>query len=177
MRRTKRTMGPLWAYLLAMAAVAATFAALGGCGVKSAPVPPEEARPEAIKSLRASPASDGIMLTWERPMLYAGGNTMRDLGGFVIMRAEGNTAQMQPLVEIPVTDQERFQVQHTFTYLDGETAVGASYRYAVIAETADGYHSDPSDVVDFTRIVPPPPPNPNNFHLPTPSPLPAGPPP
>jgi hypothetical protein len=143
-----------------------------GCGVKSAPVPPEQARPIAIKTLKAVSSSDGIGLTWERPQVYAGGHTMRDLGGFVIMRAEGNTAQMQPLVEIPVTDLERFQVQMVFTYDDLETQIGLHYRYAIISETTDGYRSDPSNAVEITRVKPPPPPNPSNFHLPTPSPLP-----
>lgn len=143
-----------------------------GCGVKSAPVPPDQARPIAITTLKAVSSPDGIMLSWDRPLLYAGGHTMRNLGGFVIMRAEGNTAQMQPLVEIPVTDRERFQVQMVFTYDDLETQTGLHYRYAIISETVDGYRSDPSNTVEITRVKPPPPPNPNNFHLPTPSPLP-----
>jgi hypothetical protein len=156
--------------ILLLSIAAAAIAA--GCGVKSAPVPPSQARPEAIKTLQASAANDGIMLSWDRPLVYAGGHAMKDLGGFVIMRAEGDTAQMQPLVEIPVTDLERFQVQHRFTYVDGETDMGASYRYAIIAETTDGYHSDPSNVVEFTRVKPPPPANPANFHMPAPTPLP-----
>jgi hypothetical protein len=147
-------------------------AVIGACGVKSAPVPPEQARPQAITSLTASSSPDGVMLSWERPTLYAGGHTMRDLGSFVIMRAEGPSAQMQPLVEIPVTDRERFQVQDRFMYDDLETQIGLHYRYAIIAETTDGYRSDPSNIVELTRKKPPPPPNPSNFHLPTPIPLP-----
>ena len=40
-------------------------AALPGCGVKSAPISPEYARPERILSLRAAPAAGGIMLTFD----------------------------------------------------------------------------------------------------------------
>jgi hypothetical protein len=145
---------------------------LGACGVKSAPIPPEKARPERITSLTATSVQDGVLLRWDRPLTYAGGNTMRDLGGFVIMRAEGDTSEMEPLLEVPVTDQERFQVQMRFTYDDIETQIGAHYRYAIIAETLDGYRSDPSNVVEITRVKPPPPPNPANFQIPTPSPLP-----
>jgi hypothetical protein len=147
-------------------------AVLGACGVKSAPVPPEKARPERITTLTVTSVQDGVMLRWNRPLTYAGGNTMRDLGGFVIMRAEGDTAEMEPLVEVPVTDRERFQVQMVFTYDDLETQVGAHYRYAIIAETTDGYRSDPSNAVEITRMKPPPPPNPANFPPPTPVPLP-----
>ena len=53
--------------------------ALPGCGVKSAPIPPEYARPERILSLRAAPAAGGIMLSWDRPTQYPSGHAMRDL--------------------------------------------------------------------------------------------------
>jgi hypothetical protein len=158
--------------LLVTSLIMSAVAVLGACGVKSAPVPPEKARPETITTLTAASVQDGIMLKWDRPLTYAGGNTMRDLGGFVIMRAEGETAEMEPLVEVPVTDRERFQVQMVFTYDDLETQIGAHYRYAIIAETTDGYRSDPSNAVEITRVKPPPPPNPANFQIPTPSPLP-----
>jgi hypothetical protein len=174
--RTERTglvqRGDAARVLVVTSLIISMLAVLAACGVKSAPVPPEKARPEAITTLTATSAPDGIMLKWNRPLTYAGGNTMRDLGGFVIMRAEGDTAQMQPLVEIPVTDRERFQVQMVFTYDDLETQLGAHYRYAIIAETTDGYRSDPSNAVEITRVKPPPPPNPANFQIPTPNPLP-----
>jgi hypothetical protein len=142
--------------------------ALPGCGVKSAPIPPEYARPERILSLRAAAAAGGIKLTWQRPSHYTSGHSMRDLGGFVLMRAEGD-GPMTALVKIPVTDQERFQVEDEFTYLDRETRISDRYRYAVIAETSDGYHSEASNEVEFTRIKPPAPPNPDTYQLPAPS--------
>jgi len=144
---------------------------LPGCGVKSAPVPPEYARPERILSLRAQAAVGGIRLTWQRPSHYYGGKSMRDLGSFVVMRAEGDSP-MTALVNIPVTDQERFQVEEEFSYLDRETRMGARYRYTVVSGTLDGYHSVPSNEVEFTRITPPLAPNPDTYKLPAPSPLP-----
>jgi hypothetical protein len=161
----------------AVAAIATTiitiFAALGlpGCGVKSAPVPPEYARPERILSLHAQPAVGGIKLTWQRPSHYNGGHAMRDLSGFVIMRADGD-GPLTALVKIPVTDRERFQVEEEFSYLDGESRMGGSYRYSVVSETLDGYHSEPSNEVEFTRIKPPLVPNPDTYKLPSPSALP-----
>jgi len=149
------------------------FAATGlpGCGVKSAPVPPEYARPERILSLHAIPAIGGIKLTWQRPTRYNGGHTMRDLSGFVLMRAEGD-GPMTALVNIPVTDQERFQLEDVFSYLDAETKMGARYRYTIIAQTSDGYHSEPSNEVELTRVKPPLAPNPDTYQLPSPAPLP-----
>jgi hypothetical protein len=145
-----------------------------GCGVKSTPVPPQEVIPARISDLRASPDPAGINLTWSRPMHYLSGHQMRDLGDFVILRSAGNHA-FQPLVELPVTDQERFSTQHTFSYLDDETQVGGRYRYEIVARTIDGYTSKASNQVAFTRVSPAknPKPKPQNLALPTPSPPPA----
>lgn len=141
-----------------------------GCGIKGPPIAPELVRPARIEDLRASPDADGIKLAWQRPIKYSGGGRMRDLGGFVIMRAAGG-GPMQPLVELPVTDQERFSVQHDFSYIDNETAFGQHYSYEIISRTTDGYVSAPSNEVALTRVKPPPPPNPDQFKLPAPTPL------
>src|SRR5712692_5226799 len=55
-----------------------------GCGVKSVPIPPEAARPEKILNLEGTSSNNGIRLTWSRPENYAGGQKMRDLGGFTM---------------------------------------------------------------------------------------------
>ena len=106
-------------------------------------------------------------------MHYVSGHTMRDLGSFVLLRSEGGQA-FQPLVEIPVTDQERFAPQRTFSYLDGETQVGNVYRYEIVARTTDGYTSSPSNQVSFTRIMPHKSLNTDNLDLPRPGPAPTG---
>src|SRR5713101_1398359 len=59
-----------------------------GCGVKSSPVPPQTVKPAAITDLRASADPAGINLRWTRPMHYATGHSMRDLGSFVVLRGE-----------------------------------------------------------------------------------------
>jgi hypothetical protein len=158
--------------LIGAAAILLVCAAiLQACGVKSAPIPPEDARPERILDLSVQSAKEGVRLRWDRPRKYAGGAELRDLGGFTVMRAEGQSGY-QNLVEIPVTDQERFQVQREFSYLDQNTQVGGDYRYVVISRTTDGYQSLPSNEVAVRRSVPPPPPSPETFALPTPTPLP-----
>ncbi len=128
---------------------------------------PELVRPEQIRDLRASADPAGIKLSWDRPTHYVGGHLMRDLGSFVILR--GSTAgKMDPLVELPVTDRERFSVQREFSYVDGETTPNSHYRYQIVSETVDGHISEPSNEVEFTRVKPSPPPNPANFKLPEP---------
>lgn len=146
------------------------LALVTGCGVKSAPQAPELVQPQRITDLRAAADPNGIKLSWERPTQYTGRHTMRDLSGFVIVRADA-TGPFAPLVELPVTDRERFSVQHQFSYIDNETALGHSYRYQIISKTSDGYTSAPSNEAVFTRVQPAPPPNPETFKLPTPTPL------
>jgi hypothetical protein len=172
MTRVKLAAARVIAIGMLLIVVAGVAIELPGCGVKSAPIPPEYASPERILDLRAEADPDGIKLTWSRPTRYVGGHPMRDLSAFVIKRADGD-GPMTALVNIPVTDQERFQLEDQFSYLDGETQIGNRYRYTVTSE-AVGYHGDPSNEVEFTRIKPPVPPNPANFKLPAPSPLPAG---
>jgi hypothetical protein len=125
---------------------------LCACGVKSPPVPPDQTKPMQISDLRAANDPYGIDLYWSRPTRYQGGRQMRDLGEFIILRAQGGE-DFQPLVELPVTDQERFAPQRSFVYLDGETDVGATYRYEIISRTMDGYASQSSNTVTFRRTA------------------------
>jgi hypothetical protein len=155
--------------LLSAVALAATL--LTGCGVKSPPIPPERAVPERIVGLDAISQKKGVLLSWERPDETAGGGKLRDLGSFEVERAE-NTGPFEALVEIPVTDQDRFQQQHKFSYLDAGAQVGHRYRYHVISSTVDSYRSDPSNEAEITYELPKPPPNPEDFVIPQPKPLP-----
>jgi hypothetical protein len=155
--------------LLGAALASATFLA---CGVKSQPIPPESARPEKIVSLEASNLKEGVRLTWDRPDNYAGGQKMKDLGGFTVSRNEEGM-KSQKIGDIQVTDQGRFQVQRTFEFVDGDAVLGKTYHYQVTSSTTDGYVSEPSNDATIVRKKPSsnPPPNPDNFVVPTPVPL------
>ena len=159
-------MKRLWFIMAALMVVSA------GCGAKSRPIPPELTHPDRVNDLSAKPDPKGIRLTWSRPLKYSGGKSLRDLAGFRLLRSEG----AQPLAEIaqlPITDQERFQKVRRFAYVDNTAQMGHRYRYMMIAETTDGYQSDPSNVVQQTRAQPAAPPSPENFKLPMPASLPA----
>jgi hypothetical protein len=158
-----------WAGLAGLTIVAAALWI--GCGVKSQPVPPQRAIPERIVGLSAAIQKSGILLTWERPEHYAAGGRMRNLDRFEVMRASV-TGEYQKIGTVPVTDQQRFQQQRRFRYLDKDVQVGETYRYEITSETDDGYRSMPSNEAVITRTIPKPPPNPEHFVLPTPTPLP-----
>ena len=142
-----------------------------GCGVKSLPVPPERAMPERIASLEATSQRNGVMLEWEKPDRTAGGSRLNDLGSFEVDRAD-DIGPYKKLGLVLVTDQDRFQQQHRYNYLDGGVQVGHRYRYQVISTTLDHYRSDPSNEAALTHKIPAPPPNPEDFVIPQPKPLP-----
>jgi hypothetical protein len=155
---------------LALMIVALASAAFPGFGVKSQPIPPEAARPEKIAGLEAANAKEGVRLTWDRPENYAGGGKMKDLGSFSISRTqEGKPAEK--IGDIQVNDEGRFQVQNTFTFIDGSTIMGKTYHYQVTSSTTDGYVSEPSNDVAIVRKNASAPPNPDTFVVPTPVPL------
>jgi predicted small lipoprotein YifL len=144
--------------------------AIAGCGVKGSPLPPEAVRPERITDLSATADKDGIRLSWGRPERSVSGRTIRDLTGFMVMRAQDDEPWRQ-VGEVKVTDRERFQKVHRFEYLDAATELGGTYRYEVVSSTENGERSDASNLIEFRRVNPPPPPNPEKFALPTPTPL------
>ena len=160
--------GKWLALTLAIAALASAI--FLGCGSKSQPIPPESARPERIVSLEATNVKEGIRLTWDRPDTYAGGEKMKDLGSFSISRSEEGKAP-EKVGDIQVNDEGRFQVQHSFEFIDGNTLMGHTYHYDVTSSTTDGYVSHPSNDAAIIRRKAAAPPNPENFVVPTPVPL------
>ncbi|MGH7908030.1 MAG: hypothetical protein ACREP6_15505 [Candidatus Binataceae bacterium] len=121
-------------------------ALISGCGVKSAPIAPQLVLPERIIDLHAMDIHHAVQLTWGRPEHYTGGKRMRDLADFAIMRAV-DQQPFKPLVEIPITDQQRFQQATHLAYDDTAVEKGETYRYEIISRTSDGYQSAPSNVV------------------------------
>ena len=117
--------------------------------------PPEMVAPATIEDLTASNVADGIRLAWKRPATYVDGSRMNDLGAFRIERSSGDAVFLY-LATVAVTDQERFQQERRFRWLDADTTVGQIYQYRVISSTLDAYVSDPSNIVTIERQIPTP---------------------
>jgi len=126
------------------------------CGRKAAPRAPEDVLPKTITSLRAVNTAEGILLSWNRPRVYADGKRMPDLGGFEIQRASGTdpAAAFGRIAVIEVTDRDRFRPVTRLRHLDPATSAGVAYRYQVVSFTVDRYVSAPSNVVTIERQVP-----------------------
>jgi hypothetical protein len=127
-----------------------------GCGLKASPRPPEDVLPKTISDLHATNLSEGVQLSWSRPLFYADGSRMADLAGFVIERAVGTEPHVPfaRLSVLEVSDRDRFRQIKRFQYLDRDTRAGTTYRYRVVSFTLDRYVSKPSNAVMVERAVP-----------------------
>ncbi len=61
--------------------------ALGGCGYKTMPVPPQEIVPAPITDLRYELDEKGVTLSWTWPARTVRGDTLTDLSEFLLYRA------------------------------------------------------------------------------------------
>ena len=113
------------------------------------PRPPQWVAPKTVQELSLTTQSNGILVRWSRPTEYVDGNTMEDLGGFVVERNRYNSPFTE-VARVPVTDQGRFQKAKRFDYLDTQLLAGAIYHYRIVAFTTDRYFSSPSDAAEIT---------------------------
>lgn len=140
------------------------------CGRKTAVKPPELVAPETIDNLAAHNLADGIRLSWRRPTKYVDGSRMSDLGAFRVERSAAVDEPFAPAATIAVTDQERFQQERRFRWVDTDTVVGQTYQYRVFSVTIDDYESAPSNIVTIERAIPTPRPRATLTPAPTPRP-------
>jgi len=119
------------------------------CGRKAPPVAPETVRPEAPDNLTATVAADGVLLGWDRPVRYSGGQRMNDLGSFDIQRAAADEASPRFLKvgTFEVEDRLRFRKERHLEWTDKTVEPGQRYLYRVIAVTLDRYRSAPAGPV------------------------------
>jgi hypothetical protein len=126
------------ALLVAAAAITLAY------GRKNRPLPPELVRPEPPEQLAAITTSDGVRLTWLRPLHYSGGHQMNDLGGFRVDRAAGETGppDFHEIATVPVNDRDRFRKERHIEWVDKDVTPGTRYVYRVTAYTLDNYRSE-----------------------------------
>jgi predicted small lipoprotein YifL len=73
--------------------------------------------PEAPKGLRAVAEDNAVSLVWDQ-------NADRDLGGYLVLRADAPDGTLLPLTKLPITDAN---------YRDATVKPGVRYVYAVVA--------------------------------------------
>ena len=115
-----------------------SIAVVVGCGVRTAPRPPEDTAPKPPAELDARLDETGVRLRWERPSQAVDGDRLYDLAGFVVeRRSEG--AEFIVFDRIQVDDNDRIRPQQSFTIEDPSPPTGLVL-YRVRSVAADGQH-------------------------------------
>jgi hypothetical protein len=120
--------------------------AQGGCGIKSAPKPPERIIPARATDLKAAEEGTGVVLKWIVPEKNTDGSPLTDLEGFKIWKAETGRCPTCPprfrrLAKIKYLYPEGAEsATGAMEYLDKETGCG-SFRYKVRGYNKKGHES------------------------------------
>ena len=110
----------------------------GAASVESVPAGPvcktpvDTFPPPTPTGLSPLPSENKIALQWTAVMAA-------DLAGYIVLRAEGPDAPLQPLMQTPIAEPN---------YTDTTTKVGVRYRYVVVALDKAGNRSEPSTPVE-----------------------------
>jgi fibronectin type 3 domain-containing protein len=159
---------------VALAAVAFSVLALGACGRRGNPVPPEVRVPQAVIDLAAVEREGGIELTWSLPRQRVDRTRLLDPGIARLYRVE-DTGTGDPRAAMLVDDRvagyaeiATFRIldppspaiqRGRVTYVDRRNlAYGRRYTYVVTTADGQGRTSPPSARVSVTYIAPPAPP-------------------
>ena len=157
---------------LAVAMLALAALAIGACGKRGSPVPPEQRLPGPVSSFDATVRSQGVELTWSNPNRRADGTPLRDLKALHVYRAEdagtgdakpallrgGQIAGYTEIATIRVAEPAPPAVvsgdRVTLVDTRGLTA-GRRYTYVVLAEDSTGRTSLPSERLTLRFLAAP----------------------
>lgn len=138
-----------------------------GCGRKGSPKAPEETAPSQVRFFTATPQTNGVMLSWEAPLMNAEGKELVDLEGFLVqrnMRVIGEDSDFETIHELKVlppaqvtaeapaptkTPAETSQVVK-YTYQDTDLQAGKVYEYVIIPYNEDDVEGVPSNLFRIT---------------------------
>jgi len=139
---------------------------LGGCGKKTAPVPPESAEPAPVSNLRGELDPEGVTLRWSWPRKTEKGENLRRVSEFIVERAEDRLDDFcgecplhyQAVATLPggaLPDAEAADL----SYRDGSLRPGYHYAYRVLSSLGWRVVSGPSQPLALTWQVPLAPPS------------------
>lgn len=154
--------------------VALAAIAIGACGKRGSPVPPEQRLPGPVSGFDAIVRSQGIELTWTNPNRRADGTPLRDLTSAHLYRAEdsatgepkpallqrGRIAGYTEIATIRVAEPAPAIVSgDRVTIIDRRALTpGRRYTYVVLTEDSTGRTSLPSERLTVRFLAAPEPP-------------------
>jgi len=125
------------ALLLLVALSAASLGGLSGCGVRSAPRPPEDTAPIITGELEVRRDDGAVVLRWNRAERSADGRRLDDLAAFVVERRRDGEDAWEKLGAVDVLDQEKIRRRRNFSWRDDTPGSSAAF-YRVRAVCTDG---------------------------------------
>jgi len=109
----------------------ATLLTCGGCGYKTAPVPPKTVVPAAVEDLRYTVEGDAVRLSWTYPDKNIKGDDIDEIAEFDLYRAEIPLDEYCPTCPVPFV--EPIAVAGGQTIVDGKRRV-ATYDYDLLRQ-------------------------------------------
>ena len=132
---------------------------LGGCGLKTDPVPPGAVIPMAIDDLGYRLDEKGVNLSWTYPPLSVQGASIDNIREFKIFKAARNEADY--CAECPLkydvfytVDAARLKPGRHVKFKDIDLKSGYHYFYVVQSHSGWNIHSHDSNRVDFVWLSP-----------------------
>ncbi len=133
----------------------------GGCGYKTAPVPPDSIVPKAIEDLRYGVSQKGVTLNWTFPKETIKGTDLTDITTFDVYRAVVPVDDYCPTCPIPFTEAIKVpggvvdpESTRQGTYETSLLRSGHKYFFKVNARTSWWAASPDSNIVSFVWHIP-----------------------
>jgi hypothetical protein len=146
MRRSVRSSIPLL-YLVGLLAAAS-------CGRVGPIRPPELVSPKPPAELSVMNAAEGLQIRFRRPTETVDGMDMPDLAYLELWRTCLPNLPRQRIAKFPVVDRGTMRKPKWSEITDRQPAEGNTCSYEVVAETWDGYRSEPIRTLPILRKIP-----------------------
>jgi hypothetical protein len=138
-----------------------TLLFVGGCGVKTYPVPPARVVPKPIEDLRYTVDQKGVTLTWSYPVKTIKGTDIDRISSFDLYRAvvpldnycKGCPIPFGDPMVLPGGENEQ-EARRIATYQTSLLRSGNKYFFKVRSRTSWWAESDDSNIVSFIWHIP-----------------------
>ena len=125
------------------------------CGRVGPIRPPEFVTPKPPAELSVMNAAEGLQVRFRRPTETVDGMDMRDLGYLELWRTCPPALPRTRIARYPVIDRGTMRKAKWTEITDSQPTEGDTCTYEVIAETWDGYRSQPVSTEPILRQPPP----------------------
>lgn len=132
--------------------------AVGSCGMKTLPIPPQDALPQAITDLNFRQDENRIVLNWTPPQYTTAGSKLPQIESFIVLRGvvpeteycSGCPVAFTSSIEIPAEQAAEGAEKGRATYTEMVLRPGHRFFFKVRTKAGWRLESDDSNIVSFT---------------------------